>query len=94
MRIVDDYKGVGYARSTPTELRFLRDTLRRDGLLLDPVYTGKALRGVVETLREDRVAFGPAPVFVHTGGAFGTLAAGHDLETCLEPTTPAPDPEP
>ncbi|MCA9680121.1 MAG: D-cysteine desulfhydrase family protein [Kofleriaceae bacterium] len=69
--IVDGHVGLGYARSRPEELMTIRDLARRDAIILDPVYTGKAFHGVVTELARDRARFGERIVFVHTGGIFG-----------------------
>lgn len=78
--LIDGFQGVGYAVSTDEELEFLRDVARHDGLVLDPVYTGKALRGLALTVREHPEILGDRVVFIHTGGIFGLLAAGAPLE--------------
>lgn len=72
--IVDGYVGLGYAKSRPEELATIRDVCRADGVVLDPVYTGKAFHGVVTELRRDRARFGSAVVFIHTGGMFGLFS--------------------
>jgi D-cysteine desulfhydrase len=71
IEIVDGHVGRGYARSRPEELATIRDLARRDGVILDPVYTGKAFHGLVTELARDRARFGERVVFVHTGGIFG-----------------------
>jgi D-cysteine desulfhydrase len=63
--------GRGYARSRPEELATIRDLARRDGVVLDPVYTGKAFHGLATELGRDRRKFGDRLVFIHTGGIFG-----------------------
>jgi D-cysteine desulfhydrase len=73
--IVDGHVGLGYARTRPEELATLRDVARRDGVVLDPVYTGKAFHGVVTELARDPARFGERVVFVHTGGIFGLFGA-------------------
>lgn len=78
--VVDAYRGVGYALSTPEELRFLRWVARTDGLLLDPVYTGKAFRGLAEEIRAGtRYPQGATILFVHTGGLFGLFPKRAEL---------------
>ncbi len=69
--IVDGHVGLGYAKSRPEELATIRDLARSDGVVLDPVYTGKAFHGVVTELRRDPDRFGSTVAFVHTGGMFG-----------------------
>jgi D-cysteine desulfhydrase len=73
--IVDGHVGAGYARSRPEELATIRDVCRSDGIVLDPVYTGKAFHGVVTELRRDPRRFGSTVAFVHTGGMFGLFAS-------------------
>lgn len=72
--IVDGHVGAGYAKSRPDELATIRDVSRSDGVVLDPVYTGKAFHGVVQELRRNPKRFGEAVVFLHTGGMFGNFA--------------------
>jgi D-cysteine desulfhydrase len=83
VEIVDGHVGAGYAKSRPEELATIRDVCRRDGLVLDPVYTGKAFHGVVTELARDRARFGERIVFVHTGGIFGLFPAAAELEPLL-----------
>jgi L-cysteate sulfo-lyase len=47
---------------------------RREGILLDPVYTGKAFAGLVDLIRKGRFKKGENIVFLHTGGAAGLFA--------------------
>ncbi len=81
--IRDGYVGRGYALSTPAELRLIAAACRTHGLVFDPVYTGKALRGLVEELRQDATTFGERVVFVHTGGIYGLLAQAEELAVAL-----------
>lgn len=69
--LVDGYVGEGYAISTDEELRFLVDVARREGIVLDPVYSGKAFRGLREEIRRGRFATGQNVLFLHTGGVYG-----------------------
>lgn len=77
--IADGHVGLGYARSRPEELRDLIELGRREGLVLDPVYTGKAYHGMLQELARDRRRFGERIVFVHTGGLFGLFPAADEL---------------
>jgi D-cysteine desulfhydrase len=72
--IVDGHVGRGYAKSRPEELATIRDVCRSDGIVLDPVYTGKAFHGMVTELAADPQRFGSAIAFLHTGGLFGLFA--------------------
>lgn len=83
IELADGHVGLGYAKSRPEELATLRDLCRRDGVVLDPVYTGKAFHGVVTELARDRTRFGERIVFVHTGGVFGLFPAAAELAALL-----------
>jgi D-cysteine desulfhydrase len=61
--IRDGYVGRGYALSQPDELRLIAAACRTRGLVFDPVYTGKALRGLVAELRRDPATFGERVAF-------------------------------
>ena len=52
----------------------IRLLARTEGLLTDPVYTGKALAGLIGHVREGRIAPGETVVFWHTGGATALFA--------------------
>lgn len=75
IEILDGHVGAGYAKSRPDELATIRDVCRSDGVVLDPVYTGKAFHGMVAELRADPKRFGATVAFVHTGGMFGAFAS-------------------
>jgi D-cysteine desulfhydrase len=47
---------------------------RTEGILLDPVYTGKALAGLVALVRQGRFGRGENVLFLHTGGIPGLFA--------------------
>jgi D-cysteine desulfhydrase len=63
-----DRFGDGYGAPTPTCREALDLAARLEGLLLDPVYSGKAMAGLVAASREDRLPADGTIVFVHTGG--------------------------
>ncbi|MCW5808122.1 MAG: pyridoxal-phosphate dependent enzyme [Deltaproteobacteria bacterium] len=81
--IVDGHVGLGYAKSRPEELATIRDVCRSDGVVLDPVYTGKAFHGVVTELGRDPGRFGSAVAFLHTGGMFGLFASPETIAQVL-----------
>lgn len=81
VEIQDGYVGRGYALSRPEELALIRDVARTEGVVLDPVYTGKAFYGMAHELAKDHRRFGKRIIFMHTGGIFGLfpLAGEFDL---------------
>ena len=68
---IDGYKGRGYALSKPEELRFIADIAAKEGVILDPVYTGKAFYGLYSEVKKG--TFDPCGniLFIHTGGQYG-----------------------
>lgn len=68
--IHDAYKGPAYGVMSPEQQAFLSDVIAKTGLVLDPVYTGKALYGLAHLEPRPRVV-----LFIHTGGLPGALAA-------------------
>jgi D-cysteine desulfhydrase len=83
IEIADGYVGRGYARSRPEELTLLRDVAHAEGIVLDPVYTGKAFYGLAAELAADPRRFGPRVVFLHTGGLFGLFPKAAELAPLL-----------
>ncbi len=69
--LINDYVGDGYGCTTAEEFRLIRTLARRTGLILDPIYTGRAFRGLVEEVRRGRFKPGSHLLFVHTGGLAG-----------------------
>ncbi|MBI2394637.1 MAG: D-cysteine desulfhydrase family protein [Deltaproteobacteria bacterium] len=73
--LVDDQaKGPAYAVATGEQRAFIVDVARASGLVLDPVYTGKALFGLAQAVRRGDIRFGARVLFLHTGGLPGLLA--------------------
>jgi D-cysteine desulfhydrase len=73
-RVLDGYVGAGYALAGPDIFSLIAELSRMEGLVLDPVYTGKAFAGMLAELAAGRFDDCRDIVFVHTGGIFGLLA--------------------
>jgi len=71
IKIIDGYVGEGYARNRPEEIEFIRHVAQTEGLILDPVYTGKAMFGLKDQISKGRFKKGEKILFIHTGGVFG-----------------------
>jgi len=69
--IIDGYVGEGYALSSPEELDFIRNLAQSEGVILDPVYTGKAMLGLVKEIKKGTFKEYRNILFIHTGGVFG-----------------------
>lgn len=76
---IHDYAGAGYAKSRPEELAAITDAARRGGLVLDPVYTGKAYFGMMDLARKGVIGDRENLLFFHTGGLLGLLAKADQL---------------
>lgn len=72
--IIDGYVGLGYALNQPEELQFIKELATQEGIILDPVYTGKAFRGLVEEIKKGSFRSDEKILFIHTGGLFGTFS--------------------
>ena len=68
IEVVDDYVGAGYGVPTPGMIEAVDLCARLEGLLIDPVYTGKAMSGLIGLVRSGRFEPTDTVVFVHTGG--------------------------
>ncbi len=84
IEILDGFLGEGYGRSSKAELEFLLRVGRTEGLLLDPVYTGKAFWGLAQTLKQDPQFFGRRVLFIHTGGQFGLFKVEEEWREVLD----------
>lgn len=65
----DDFVGPGYSLPTPEMTAAIQTFARLEGVLLDPVYTGKAAAGLISLVREGAFEAGSKVLFVHTGGS-------------------------
>ena len=74
MDIIDGYVGIGYAQSRPEELEFIQKTAKKEGVIFDPVYTGKAMYGMMNEIEKGTFAKGENVLFIHTGGLFGIFS--------------------
>ena len=63
-----DYHFGGYAKLPPPLRAFIADFEAQHGVLLDPIYTGKLLFGVLDLIRQGYFAAGSTVVAIHTGG--------------------------
>ena len=64
-----DYVGAGYGVPTPGMVEAVTMLARLEGILLDPVYSGKGMAGLIDLCRKVHFKKGQNIVFVHTGGA-------------------------
>nr|WP_235788398.1 D-cysteine desulfhydrase [Salipaludibacillus sp. CUR1] len=64
----DDYVGLGYALPTNGMIEAVKTAARTEALLLDPVYTGKTMDGLIDLIRKGFFKKGDSVLFIHSGG--------------------------
>ena len=67
----DGYIGQGYGIANDAVLQTIKHVASTEGVLLDPVYTGKAFYGLVEEIKKGTYQHCSDIIFIHTGGSFG-----------------------
>ena len=77
--IRDEYIGERYGAVTPGSRDALALLARTEGILLDPVYTGKAMAGLIDDARQGRLGANDQVVFIHTGGTPAVFAYRDEL---------------
>ncbi len=80
LRVYDDYVGEGYSLPTEGMVEAVKLFARLEGVLLDPVYTGKAAAGLIDLVQRGYFGSGERVLFLHTGGA-PALYAYQDILT-------------
>ncbi|MBB5210340.1 D-cysteine desulfhydrase family protein [Microbulbifer hydrolyticus] len=73
IHVIDDYIGPGYAIATEEIYQTIALAAQLEGILLDPVYTGKAFHGMLQDIKQGKYSGCKNLVFVHTGGQFGVF---------------------
>ncbi len=75
----DDFIGTAYGTVTPGSREAMDLMARTEGILLDPVYTGKAMAGLIADVRTKRLGPKDVAVFIHTGGTPAVFAYRDEL---------------
>lgn len=92
-KVIDGYVGQGYAIAAQEIFDLIAELARMEGVVLDPVYTGKAFAGMVAEIEAGRFEGCRDIVFVHTGGLFGVFPQGDGFSSeSLRGTAPALSP--
>ena len=74
-----DYLGGGYGVVGEAEREAIRLTAQQEGVLLDPVYTGRAMAGLIGMIRQGKIGPDESVLFWHTGGAPALFAYGSEI---------------
>ncbi len=85
INLTPDFIGDGYGLATAGSLEAIRLLAQNEGIFLDPVYTGKAMAGLISDIRQGRWTADQSVVFLHTGGTPALFAYHRDLaKLCVE----------
>jgi D-cysteine desulfhydrase len=79
IKVVYGYKGEGYGVVGDLEREAIRLLARLEGIILDPVYAGRAFGALVDLIRKGVFERGETVLFWHTGGAPALFAYAQDL---------------
>ncbi len=74
VEVAGGFYGPGYGLPTPGMREALELAARLEGLILDPVYTGKAMAGLIGLVRQGALTARDTVIFMHTGGLPGLFA--------------------
>ena len=83
IEVSDAVLAPGYGRLNEAACEAMALAAGHEGLLLDPVYTGKAMAGLIAHVRSGRIAAGSRVLFVHTGGQPALFAYADSLGSWL-----------
>ena len=84
LNVTQDYVGQEYGEATPGCLEAISLLARTEGILLDPVYTGKAMAGLIDHIRNGQFTRDQKVIFVHTGGTPALFAYNEVLANRIE----------
>lgn len=76
----NDYHFGGYAKYAPELIRFINDFKLETGVLLDPIYTGKLVFGILDLIEKNYFKKGSKILAIHTGGIQGIHGINKQLE--------------
>jgi 1-aminocyclopropane-1-carboxylate deaminase/D-cysteine desulfhydrase-like pyridoxal-dependent ACC family enzyme len=85
MDLREDFVGPAYGAVTPEGWEALRLLATTEGILLDPVYTAKAMAGLIHDARQGRLGRDDTVIFLHTGGLPAVFAYRDDILPHLAP---------
>jgi len=74
----DEWIGRGYAEPLPDAEKLIKMVASMEGIPLDPTYTAKAMRGMVDLVRRGDIPKGSRVLFWHTGGLLNLMSAAMD----------------
>ncbi len=85
----EDFLGPGYGKASPEGAEALRLLAITEGILLDPVYTAKAMAALIADIHHQRVQPDEVVVFLHTGGTPAVFAYADEVLAEYQGSQPA-----
>jgi L-cysteate sulfo-lyase len=86
--VLNDYAGESYGAIHKEAIEAITLVARTEGIFLDPVYTGKAMAGLIDLVNRGHFTKNDTVVFLHTGGTPGIFPYKHPIKAILEMKTP------
>ncbi len=80
VRVYDDVLAPGYGQLNQRVGQAIKQAARLEGILVDPVYSGRTLAGLIKLVEQGQIAQGSCVVFIHTGGAPALFAYQNKLD--------------
>jgi 1-aminocyclopropane-1-carboxylate deaminase/D-cysteine desulfhydrase-like pyridoxal-dependent ACC family enzyme len=81
VQLIDEFLAPGYGQLNPATVAAIEEAAHSEGLILDPVYTGKTFAGFLQRARQAEP--GQNLLFVHTGGTPALFAYGAALDEAM-----------
>ena len=72
--VYDDYIGPGYGEPTKNMIEATKLLAKKEAILLDPVYSGKAFAGLIDLIKSKKLTKNDKVLFIHTGGTISLSA--------------------
>ena len=88
VRVLDEFVGAGYGIPTNESTAAIYELARCEGLLLDPVYTAKAMVGLLTLIERGELTAADTVLFWHTGGQLGLFYAPEEMREALHGKQP------
>lgn len=79
INVIDGYVAPGYARASAEVFKTIAEVAALEGVIFDPVYTGKAFNGLIDQIKKGTFDDTEDIVFIHTGGLFGLFPQREQL---------------
>jgi 1-aminocyclopropane-1-carboxylate deaminase/D-cysteine desulfhydrase-like pyridoxal-dependent ACC family enzyme len=83
--LIPDYHFGGYGKVDESLISFMNDFSKKNGILLDPVYTGKMVFGVMDMIGNDYFPENARILLIHTGGLQGIQGMNSRLQNSKLP---------